>query len=207
MVRCEHLDAFSDAARRSMTDQEADSEEEGRSLPLPPNIDAQSDQRSNADSRACEADGGEMYPEPSASSTIGEQDEAFFGGPALNLDLEADGEEEMFELDQQQDTAEEEQAVESLAGVDQDLLDSFDEIVSQSMLSANLGDNLSLPWEDGIFKSIFSDESLVPMPEIPQKWINVAQSLTLGAGLKVTKWAPTQKDARQPERQTASLRE
>ena len=67
MVRCEHLDAFSDAARCSMTDQEADSEEEGRSLPLPPNIDAQSDQRSNADSRACEADGGEMYPEPSAT--------------------------------------------------------------------------------------------------------------------------------------------
>ena len=159
----------------SMIDQEADSEEEGRSLPLPSNIDAQSDQRSNAASQECEADGGVEGPDASASSVNGEQSELFFGGPDVELGLEAESGGEMIECDLQPDSAEGDHVIDSheesrtsFSEVDQDLLDSFDEMVSQSMLSANLNDNLSLPWEDGIFKSIFSDEALVPMPEVPK---------------------------------------
>ena len=46
-------------------------------------------------------------------------------------------------------------------------LATFDDIVNQSILSAQVGTGLDLPWEQGVFKAIFSDEPLCPLPEIP----------------------------------------
>ena len=46
-------------------------------------------------------------------------------------------------------------------------LETFDEIVNQSILSAQVGAGLELPWEQGIFRAIFSEEPLCSLPEIP----------------------------------------
>jgi hypothetical protein len=44
----------------------------------------------------------------------------------------------------------------------------FDRLVEQSMLSAQLCTGLELPWEQGVFRSIFSDAPLWSPPEMPQ---------------------------------------
>ena len=46
-------------------------------------------------------------------------------------------------------------------------LETFDELVNQSILSAQVGAGLELPWEQGIFRAIFSEEPLCSLPEIP----------------------------------------
>ena len=44
----------------------------------------------------------------------------------------------------------------------------LDSMVHQAMLSADVSDNLTLPWETGIMASIFGDTPLAPTPELPK---------------------------------------
>ena len=46
-------------------------------------------------------------------------------------------------------------------------LAAFDDLVGQCMLSAQISSGLSLPWEQGVFRSIFGDEPLWSLPEMP----------------------------------------
>eukprot|EP00435_Cladocopium_sp_Y103_P015189 s176_g3.t1 len=57
-------------------------------------------------------------------------------------------------------------------------LAAFDRIVDQAKLSVELSDNLTLPWEQGVFRAIFSDEPLTPLPQVPK----VTQSIDRRAG-------------------------
>ena len=43
----------------------------------------------------------------------------------------------------------------------------LDSMVNQAMLSSQLNDGLSFPWETGVMASIFGDEPLASMPSIP----------------------------------------
>ena len=44
----------------------------------------------------------------------------------------------------------------------------LDSMVHQAMLSAEVSDNLTLPWETGLMSSIFGDAPLTPIPELPR---------------------------------------
>ena len=44
----------------------------------------------------------------------------------------------------------------------------LDTMVHQAMLSVDLSDSLTLPWETGIMASIFNDAPLVPNPDLPK---------------------------------------
>ena len=54
---------------------------------------------------------------------------------------------------------------------------ALDARINQAVLSAALDDGLKLPWEVGVLASIFGDEPLVPVPQLPKLSHNINPSL------------------------------
>eukprot|EP00435_Cladocopium_sp_Y103_P044133 s1348_g12.t1 len=146
-------------------------EEEERDLPLPRNIDGETS--------SVDGDGGDLgemdeaamadldHAVANVAASLGEHGEnlELFGGPDVTFsDLESVG------IESWQLAAE---APEEHRPTQTDL-DVFDHMINQAMLSAQLDDGLTLPWEQGIFKSIFDDAPLWSLPEIPK----VAQAVS-----------------------------
>ena len=56
-------------------------------------------------------------------------------------------------------------------------LEAFDNLVNQCMLSSQVSDGLTLPWEQGIFRSIFGDVPIWAPPEVPFVMHSIANHL------------------------------
>ena len=129
--------------------------DEGSHIPLPPDIDGHEESDSHVEeppSHAADAfpiGDEELFP-------LSIDDEFAAGAPDPSLDQEhlAD---ELCEMKCPREAP--------LSDHERSVLDSM---VHQAMLSADLSDNLALPWETGIMATIFNDEPLVTVPEVPK---------------------------------------
>ena len=147
--------------------------EVGSCLPLPPDIDDSADDSLN--------DGGEdldlfgVHSEgPGGSDSLladGGLD-AMLGEYGQVGELGAEYEPSDYAASAKEDTSRHMHTEDTLT---QEARETLDSMVRQAVLSAELGDGLTLPWESGVMATIFGDAPLVASPEIPM----VAHTLDL----------------------------
>ena len=149
-----------------MTDGLDDDQEQGSDLPLPDDIDGpRGDPSSHTDppGRLADSQQHEQTDAPDQNPADGDTAEGNLFGVEMALvgllptDLDSTLEREEEEV---QETFEE-------AGPTREQLEAFDNLVHQSMLGVELADNLTLPWEQGIFRSVFGDAPIWEPAEIP----------------------------------------
>eukprot|EP00435_Cladocopium_sp_Y103_P054063 s402_g17.t1 len=142
-----------------MTDGE-NPDEEARDLPLPRDIDGDvaHESGSEAGDRLDEVDRVAWRDLEHAASELADTwndslvEPDLFGGPDMEIQCDPDS------SAPEQVDGNSDPAVEHKPTVEQ--LAAFDGMINQAILSAQLNDGLTLPWEEGIFKTIFQDEPL-----------------------------------------------
>ena len=149
-----------------MTDCQDPETEQGSNLPLPPGIDGEETNEPQVESEL-------ESPSTLAEKVLAEAQKALadscdvrrgdylFGGPDLDPEIEYGHAGSEGEVDGRR-------IMDEIPAPSPEQLDTFNSLVTQATLSADVSDGLKLPWEQGIFKTIFDDAPLWGLPEIPQ---------------------------------------
>ena len=151
--------------RSSMTDGLDDDQEQGSDLPLPDDIDGplgNPSSHTDPPGRLTGSRQSEQMTAPDRNLADGDTAAENLFGVEMTLDeLMPTDPESTFEQEGEEREASEE------AGPTREQLEAFDNLVHQSMLGVELADNLTLPWEQGIFRSVFGDAPIWEPAEIP----------------------------------------
>ena len=130
--------------------------DEGTHLPLPPNIDGHVGDQMEEVAASPHPTGPATHETEELFGSFSGDEENFMRqderAPSCPPSVDSRGKQQSFDAGPLTDR---ERAV-------------LDSMVHQAMMSADLSDGLTLPWETGIMATIFNDAPLVPAPEIPK---------------------------------------